>query len=417
MNTTPTQLSSETRIPVPQYFLYFFGLLAALGPFAVDAYLPAMPMMAKAFGVNIVAMNNTVVTFLLGYAFGQLFGGPISDQVGRKTVATIGLTVFILSTLLILLASNVEQMQILRSIQAIGGGFSTIICMASIRDVYPAHEAGRRYALVMVIVMIAPLIAPVLGAFLLDFGWEAIFVFLLLYAIMALAIYLLTIPETRVVKEKKLDFAHIITQYKGVFVKKVRNRYIPIRYALTITFSAASILIFVTNASFVYIEFHGASEKMFTVYFGANIILMTILISLSTRLMKFIFPHKLMLIGCAVQLIAAAVLFTLAYTDHAHFFAVFPCIIIIVGICGLISPNAAAVFISYYDQLSGSASSINNTLLFVMGALLGGLTSFFYDASLLPMAAIMLLSSLLSNLVAWSIPSSVMEDWKFPEGK
>ena len=88
-------------------------------------------------------------------------------------------------------------MLVLRFLQAIGGGFSTVICMASVRDVYPIEQLGRRFATVTMIVLVAPLVAPVLGAFLLPFGWETIFVVKASYAAILLGLYALLVPETR----------------------------------------------------------------------------------------------------------------------------------------------------------------------------------------------------------------------------
>ncbi len=97
--------------------------------------------MAAAFGVSIVSLKNTLNVFLIGYAVGQFFGGSFSDQVGRKRVGYSGLVLYIIASLGVALARDVDQMLVLRFLQAIGGGFSTVICMASVRDVYPIERA------------------------------------------------------------------------------------------------------------------------------------------------------------------------------------------------------------------------------------------------------------------------------------
>jgi hypothetical protein len=99
----------------------------------MDAYLPAMPAMAAAFGVSIVSLNNTLSVFLIGYAVGQFFGGSFSDQIGRKRIGYTGLSLYILASLGVVFAQDVQQMLVLRFLQAIGGGFSTVICMATVR--------------------------------------------------------------------------------------------------------------------------------------------------------------------------------------------------------------------------------------------------------------------------------------------
>ena len=121
----------------------------------MDAYLPAIPAMVEYFDSDIVSLNNTLSVFLVGYAFGQFFGGAFSDQVGRKRIGYVGLSVYVITTLAMTLTTTVEQLMALRFLQAIGGGFSTVICMALVRDIYPMEELGRRFATVTMIVLVA----------------------------------------------------------------------------------------------------------------------------------------------------------------------------------------------------------------------------------------------------------------------
>jgi len=181
----------------PRYLILFFGALVALGPLSIDFYLPAFPTIAAAFGVNIVSLQNTLSAFLIGYACGQFFGGSLSDQIGRKRIGYIGLTLYVVASASIAFAHNVEQMLVLRFMQSIGGGFSTVICMATVRDIYPIEQLGRRFATVTMVVLVAPLVAPALGRFILPFGWQAIFVVKASYAVLLLVLYTVLVPETR----------------------------------------------------------------------------------------------------------------------------------------------------------------------------------------------------------------------------
>ena len=96
------------KLAVPRHLILFIGALVAIGPLSLDAYLPAMPAMAKAFGVGIVQINNTISVYLVGYGLGQIFGGSFSDQIGRKRVGLIGLTLFAVASIAIGFATSVE---------------------------------------------------------------------------------------------------------------------------------------------------------------------------------------------------------------------------------------------------------------------------------------------------------------------
>ena len=172
-------MTDQPRVAgLPLYFLPFVSAMVGLGPVAIDTYLPALPSMAAYFQADIVALNLTVSTYLFGFGIGQLIGGPISDQIGRKPVGLVGLALFIIATIAIMYSASALEIQILRGLQAIGGGFATVICNAMVRDAFEPAEAAKRFPMVMLVMLVAPLVAPVLGSFLMDLGWQAIFVFM-----------------------------------------------------------------------------------------------------------------------------------------------------------------------------------------------------------------------------------------------
>src|SRR5690606_29494741 len=152
------------------------------------------------------------------------FGGAFSDQVGRKRIGYAGLSLYIAASFAIVLAGSVEQMFVLRFVQALGGGFSTVICMASVRDIYPLEELGRRFATVTLILLVAPLVAPVLGASLLPLGWHSIFVVKGAYALLLVTVYALAVPETRHGEWRNLSVRSIFAQCTAVVTRRVDGR-------------------------------------------------------------------------------------------------------------------------------------------------------------------------------------------------
>ena len=167
------------------------AIIVALSPFAIDTYLPAIPAMAEFFTVDIHLIELSIPIYLIGFAFGQIIGGPISDNHGRKWIGIIGLSLFFLSSFAIIYVETVQQLWIFRFIQAFGGGFGLVICAAVVRDLYDGKDAAKIFTLISLIMMIAPLIAPSIGAILLQYySWKAIFVLL--------AILLMAIKSLRV---------------------------------------------------------------------------------------------------------------------------------------------------------------------------------------------------------------------------
>ena len=396
-------LDGAGSTPSP-YLIVFFGALVALGPLSMDAYLPAIPLMAEDFGVSIVSVNNTLSVFLLGYAFGQFFGGAFSDQIGRKRIGYLGLGIYIVTTFAMVFVNTVDAMLTLRFLQAIGGGFSTVICMASVRDIYPIEELGRRFATVTMIVLVAPLVAPALGAFLLPLGWESIFLFKGGYAVLLLALYAAWIPETRVGAWRHLSLRSTFLQCGEVLARRVDGRVLPIRYAIAMALSASVLMIFVTNASFVYLDYFEVSPSRFPLLFGLSVLgFMSMNLFSMKRLtsanagMFFRWGLRIQIVGIGLMIVALAAGFdTLP--------VVVPIIVLFMSTLGLVGPAGSARYMGFFSKLAGSASSVYTTMMFSFGGMLGALTSYFNDGTLVPMVAVMLLASCLANLIVLTIP-------------
>ena len=152
------------------------GSLVALGPLAIDTYLPALLTMAGHFQVPIHDVEISVSVYVMGVAAGQWLGGPFSDQFGRKPVAYGGLLLFVAGSLMIPFSADVQQLYVLRFLQALGGGATAVIAAASVRDHFSGKEAARVLTTIGLVMLLAPLLAPAIGSLLLSTaGWERTF--------------------------------------------------------------------------------------------------------------------------------------------------------------------------------------------------------------------------------------------------
>jgi DHA1 family bicyclomycin/chloramphenicol resistance-like MFS transporter len=403
---TALDSGSASAVPaqkLPRHLIVFIGALIALGALSLDAYLPAMPAMAESFGVGIVSMNNTISLYLVGYGLGQFFGGSFSDQIGRKRIGLIGLTIFAAASIAIGFSTSVEQVQWLRLVQAIGGGFSTVICMAIVRDVYPVEELGQRMAMVLLTMLASPVIAPSLGAALLRFGWPSIFFFKAAYAGALGTYYYLAVPETRPGRWSQLSLRRTLRQCAHVVKHKDDDGRRPIVYAIAMAFGASCFMTFLTNASFAYIEYFGVSETVFPFYFGVGVIGM-----IATQLynMRYLTQSKAPLqfrLGLAVEVGAALFLaITVALGAHSIWIVVIS-VAVIVGSFGLAGPAGSSLYIRHFGTFAGSASSLYTTLMFSMASVFGAVSGFFFDGTLRPMAFTMFVASVAANACAFLI--------------
>lgn len=388
---------------MPRYLILFVGALVAIGPLSLDAYLPAMPVMAEDFGVAIVRLNNTISVYLVGYGIGQFFGGALSDQIGRKRIGLIGLSIFALASIMIATAGSVEQVQSLRFVQAIGGGFSTVICMAIIRDVYPVDELGRRMAMMTLIMLASPIIAPTIGALLLRLSWHAIFVFKAGYALTLALAYTFLVPETRPGAWSNLSLGTTFRQCADVIKRRTESGLRPIFFACAMGFGASVFMTFLTNSSFTYIQYFGVSESRFPIYFGLSIVGLIGTNIFSMKRLTTANAPGFFRLGLGVQLAAVACLMLIVLYGPGSIWLVVAPVAVMTACFGLMGPAGSAQYMSHFDRLAGSASSLYTTFMFSMGAAFGLVSGFFFDGTLRPMVATMLCASLAANAVATTI--------------
>ncbi len=393
-----------SRAAPPRYLILFFGALAALGPLSIDAYLPGIPAMARTFGVTVVSLQNTLNVFLVGYALGQFFGGALSDQIGRKRVGYAGLSVYLVTSIAIAFAASVEQMLALRFLQAIGGGFSTVICMATVRDVYPVEQLGRRFATVTMVLLIAPLVAPALGAAVLPLGWEMIFVLKAVYAGLLICTYAVVVPETRPGELRNLSLRSVFRQCADVVRRRVDSRRLPIRYALAMAFSATVMMIFVTNSSFIYMEYFGVAPSRFPWLFAASVLGVMATTLLSMRRLTSDNAGTFFRVGLSIQVAFVAALLVVVLSGQVSLAAFVSLIVLAVLTIGLIGPSGSTRYMGFFRELAGSASSVYTTTMFLLAGTAGWLSSLLNDGSLVPIVAMMLAASLTANAISWGLP-------------
>ncbi|MBB5211713.1 multidrug effflux MFS transporter [Microbulbifer hydrolyticus] len=379
----------------PRWLAPCLAALVALTPFAIDTYLPAIPAMAAALGVDVAQVQHSVSSYLLGFAVGQIFGGPLSDRWGRILVGTIGLSIFILSTALILLVNNVELLVALRFFQAVGGGFATVICGAIVRDLYHGREAARIMSMIATMMLIAPMVAPVIGSTLLTFGdWHAIFIFLLVYGVLMMVLVRGILPETvsrfRRARRQRQSRRSMIGGYAQIF--RCRRA---LGFLFGQAFVSGCMFIYITTAPFVFMEHFGVSSHNFPILFGSCVLGLVVLVQLNIRLLKVFEPRQILVAGVGLQVVSCALLLTstLYFGDQQPLLAWMIPLVMAMGAIGIITPNSAACYLEFFPNISGTANALFGASLFIFGGVLGGAVNAVHTGTLVPIAVGMLCCS------------------------
>lgn len=369
--------NSKHAIPVIATLL---AILTAVSPLATDTYLPAMPTMAKFFGVHISMIELSMSFYFIGVALGQFLGGPISDTFGRKKVALAGLLLFASSSLAVMLVTDVELLWFFRFTQAIGGGMASVVNMAFVRDWYSGSEIARISSLVSMIMMLAPLVAPLIGSVLmLSYGWHSIFVFLSSVAIFVFLIFLFVVPESRPKEAMTLRVTpkQFVESYFKVFSYKE-----VIFLVLCNSFAISGMFTFVVSSSFIYIEYFKIPVEKFPFFFGANVCLVIFLNFLNYRLVKHYHPTKLLFVGMLMLLISGIALGIASQFTGVYLYAIVIPIVFFMGSMGLMFPNIVALIIHRFPDIAGSANAVIGVSRFALSALVGFVAAYFHTSDL-----------------------------------
>ncbi len=210
--------------------------LTALAPFAIDTYLPAFHIMESELNTNSKFIQQTLTFYLVPYTLMTLFHGAISDSIGRIKTIKFGLILFIIGSIGCAFSTSIQMLWFSRLLQGVGGGAGNVVARAMVRDLYSGPTAQKVMATIQIIFGIAPAIAPMVGGVLLGFGWQSIFIFLMVYAIIISFFSVKYLPET-INNENRLSFSflEIFTRYKNLLADK---NYIFLILAVSFNFSA-----------------------------------------------------------------------------------------------------------------------------------------------------------------------------------
>ncbi len=382
-----------------RYFILILTIMlagmVALSPFAIDTYLVAMPSMAKYFGVEINLIELTITLYFLGLAFGNFFGGPLSDSFGRKTIALTGIALYAGSAILIAFSSKIEHIIILRVFQAFGGGFATVTSNVFVRDWFEGKQVARFITIIGMIMMLAPLVAPVVGAFLLHWsGWQSIFIFLSIFAAIWFIAFYFLIPESRdsSLITRHITINQILAKYKEFFAHKQS-----VILLFSISFSMAGLYIFLSDASFIYIEYFKIDSEVFPLFFCANVVANVILSLANTYLLRIYRPEQILKTGLYMQLCAGIMLLANVWFFTPNLWVIFTGIALYIGSLGFIFGNGTAVILNYNPRVSGSANATIGVTRFVLSSIIGSLIAIFHSGNLIPSCTIIFLCTLLAN--------------------
>nr|WP_020244930.1 MFS transporter [Escherichia coli] len=199
-------------------------LLVAVGQMAQTIYIPAIADMARDLNVREGAVQSVMGAYLLTYGVSQLFYGPISDRVGRRPVILVGMSIFMLATLVAVTTSSLTVLIAASAMQGMGTGVGGVMARTLPRDLYERTQLRHANSLLNMGILVSPLLAPLIGG-LLDtmWNWRACYLFLLVLCAGVTFSMARWMPETRPVDAPR---TRLLTSYKTLFGNSGFNCYL-----------------------------------------------------------------------------------------------------------------------------------------------------------------------------------------------
>ena len=362
------------------------GAQTAMGPLAIDTYLPALPTITREFATSTAAVQFSLSVYFIGIALGQAVYGPFSDRHGRRPPLFVGLALFVAGSLGCAVAPNVETLVTCRFIQALGGCAPLVIPRAVVRDLFDERDSVRMLSVLMLVMGLAPILAPLVGGQMLQYlGWRSIFWAYAVYGTVLLAVVAVglgeSLPEERRTRQ---PLGAVIQTYRRLLGDW---RYMGYVLAGGLIFSG--LLAYISGSPFIFIELFHISPQRFGFYFGSNAIGIIAASQVNRLLVHRFEARRILQVVLWISVVASVGLLAGAFTGYAGLAGIVVPLWFFIAMHGIVSPNTTALAMSPYGAVAGSASALLGTVQFGLGAASGALIGALADGTARPFASVL----------------------------
>ncbi len=359
--------ASEATTPAASRarMIVVLGLMVALGPLTIDMYLPALPKIADDLGVSSSVAQLTLTGTLAGLGLGQLVVGPLSDSLGRRRPLMAGIVLHMLASLLCLFAPDIAVLGLARMLQGVGAAAAMVVAIAVVGDLFADSVAATVMSRLMLVLGVAPVIAPSLGAaVLLKASWHWVFAVLVILAGALLVVAVLALPETLPVSHRR---PLRVRSIGATYVEVLRD----VRFVVLVLVGAlgmSGLFAYIAGAAFVLQGSYGLDQQAFALVFGAGAVALIGATQFNVVLLRRFSPQTIALWALAAASAAGVVLGGLAATRTGGLAGFVVPVWTILGAMGLVIPNAPAVALSRHPDAAGTAAAVLGAAQFGLGA-------------------------------------------------
>ncbi|HEY4079668.1 MAG TPA: multidrug effflux MFS transporter [Burkholderiaceae bacterium] len=374
------------------------GLLSAVGPFAIDMYLPALPAIGAALGADSASVQMSLTAFFISIGVGQMLYGPLSDMFGRKPPLYFGLALFAASSIGCALTSDVHVLIGLRFLQGMGAAAGMVIPRAIVRDLHTGTEAAKLMSLLMLVFSVSPILAPLTGsAVIVAFSWRGVFWAVTLAALAGMLMMRTVLDETRGAEER-VDSS--LGSALRAYAFLLRDRHF-MGLVLIGSFAISGFFIYLANSPFVMIDHYGLTPTQYSLAFALNA---ASFIGVSQLCGKLGERFGMVPVVKTAALCCATVVFVLL----GYFLAGGDSLaVLIIGyliasaFMGLVVPLTSVLSLEEHGEIAGTASALLGTIQMLTGAVLMAVSGPFIQGRPLPMVVGMFAGAVIALVLTW----------------
>lgn len=341
--------------------IVLIAIFAALPPFAIDTYSPAVPNIAHYFNILPSATMMTFTTYFIGFSAGIILWGPLSDVFGRKRILWIGAFLYVFSSILCSLSKHYLQLEIARCGQGFGDAACVTVAFAIARDCFSGIRLTRALATLGTIMMVAPIIAPSIGVLIMHLTnrWQDIFHFLTAYGLFLLMLCFI-VPETMKSELRIVKVSSAFSRYKSHLVN-----YKFMLFVILAALSFAASFSFIGASAVLYLKVYGTSKLGYALLFAMNGFIVMFANFVLRQMTNTVPLHKIRNTVLTGALASSVIGCTMVHIYPASLL-VFACMMSIFMLFNATSANVlTSIALNEINHSFGVASSINNSLKFI----------------------------------------------------
>lgn len=375
---------------LPQWgWLFLLMLVVCLPRVTIDAYLPSLPAMADALHGTDAQLQLTLTLYMVGYALSMLVSGPLSDRYGRRPVLIGGLCIYVVASVACALATSIPAIVCARIFQALGGCSGTVIGRVIVRERFPTAMQATMLSRISAGMALSPVIAPLAGSAVAEWlGWRGVFAWLAAGGIVAMAMVLRHLPETRESATRPEPGAGLLRTYGRLLSER---RFL--RYSLAISFVYCTYFPFIAESSTLFQRKMGVSGPGYAAIFGLTVLGYLIGSSVFRRSSGRWKADSVIASAACINLAGAVALWVGGAVAPASAAAIVVPMFFVMIAVGIAIPACQFAVMQPYTKIAGTASGLFFFIQMEIAAACGGVLAWLSDGTVRPMIAVTVCSS------------------------